>query len=257
MENKISILLADDNAEFIELFSEYLAKQPGFEVKGTARNGLDAYERIIEQDPDVVLLDIIMPKLDGLELLKRLNANKTGKMPVVMVLSAVGEEKVTREALRLGAAYYIIKPFDLKIVVKRIRTFCGLRDECESPLPSGPEEYTYGQGKELEVRAADFLLQMGIPPSVQGFRFIKDCAVLLCIGGEYSFKTHYLYGRVADQYHTTPVCVERAIHYAKVLAYEKNCACMDVILSDCGIKKNKGFPSNLELIRAVSYKIMK
>ena len=121
MENsKISVLIADDNKEFCSILSDYLLNQKNIIVTGTAKDGKEALELIQEKEPDLVVLDIIMPHLDGLGVLEQLRKMDLEKKPRVIILSAVGQDKITQQAINLGADYYVVKPFDIDIFTKRI-----------------------------------------------------------------------------------------------------------------------------------------
>ena len=122
MDNKIiRVAITDDNRDFCEILSAYLGKQPDMEVVGMAHNGLEACSLIQTKQPDVVILDVIMPHLDGIGVLERVNTMDLEKRPVFIMLSAVGQDKITERALNLGAEYYIIKPFDMETLMNRIR----------------------------------------------------------------------------------------------------------------------------------------
>lgn len=121
MKEKITVLLADDNAEFTSTLTAYLEKQEDMEVIGIARDGKEAYDMISNTKPDVVLLDVIMPHLDGLGVLEKIVSSKLEKMPIFIMLSAVGQDKITQKAISLGAQYYVVKPFDIELLIKRIR----------------------------------------------------------------------------------------------------------------------------------------
>ncbi|MGE5677153.1 MAG: response regulator, partial [Pseudomonadota bacterium] len=123
---KIKILIGDDNKDFCIILNEYLNTQADFEVVGIAKDGLEVVDLIETTFPDVVILDIIMPHLDGLGVLERLNTMHLEKRPKVIVLSAVGQDKITQKALTLGAEYYVVKPFDMEIFAKRIRECFGM-----------------------------------------------------------------------------------------------------------------------------------
>ena len=121
MENsKISVLIADDNKEFCSILSDYLLNQKNIIVTGTAKDGKEALELIQEKEPDLVVLDIIMPHLDGLGVLEQLRKMDLEKKPRVIILSAVGQDKITQQAINLGADYYVVNPFDMDIFTKRI-----------------------------------------------------------------------------------------------------------------------------------------
>ena len=121
MKEKVTVLIADDNQEFSKTLSSYLESQPDMEVIGMARDGNEAIEMITNTSPDVVLLDVIMPHLDGLGVLENVNLIKLEKRPMFIMLSAVGQDKITGQAIGLGAEYYVVKPFDIELLIKRIR----------------------------------------------------------------------------------------------------------------------------------------
>ena len=121
MNEKITILVADDNNDFTATLSKYLEQEEEMEIIGIARDGNEAYDMAVELQPDILLLDIIMPHLDGLGVLERINELNIDKKPFSIVLSAVGQDKVTARALELGAEYYVVKPFDISLLMKRIK----------------------------------------------------------------------------------------------------------------------------------------
>jgi two-component system response regulator (stage 0 sporulation protein A) len=111
----IRILIADDNRDFCELLKEFFSQQEDFELLGIAYNGLEAVQMIQENNPDILVLDIIMPHLDGIGVLEKLlNSNTVNKLKIIM-LTAFGQESVTQKAVELGADYFILKPFDFNL----------------------------------------------------------------------------------------------------------------------------------------------
>ena len=121
MKEKITVLIADDNNEFAMTLMSYLEKDEDMEVEKKKKNGEEAYEMIVSTKPDIVLLDVIMPHLDGLGVLEKLNSTAMEKRPTCIMLSAVGQDKITQRALNLGAQYYVVKPFDIELLMQRIR----------------------------------------------------------------------------------------------------------------------------------------
>ena len=107
-DKKIQVIIADDNKEFSDILSEYLNSQGDIEVVGMAKDGNEACELIAERMPDIVILDIIMPHLDGLGVLENVRSMQLKKRPLFIILSAVGQDKITQRALALGAEYYIV-----------------------------------------------------------------------------------------------------------------------------------------------------
>ena len=119
---KVRVLVVDDNKRIVNLLKEALAREEDIEVVGTAADGEEALKMIHLVKPDVVLLDLIMPKIDGLGVMERLKkSDSQDKLPQIIVVSAVSQESVTENAFALGAAYYILKPFDTRVCAgKRI-----------------------------------------------------------------------------------------------------------------------------------------
>ena len=118
---KLNIAIADDNERMVQLLDQIVSSDEELQVVGKAGNGEDLIEIIREKKPDVVLLDIIMPKLDGLTVMDRVNQDSNLRKPAFIVISAVSQEKMTEDAFELGADYYILKPFDNDTVVNRIK----------------------------------------------------------------------------------------------------------------------------------------
>ena len=120
--SKLNVGIADDNELMVHLLSDIVARDEELQVVGTACNGEEAYKMIKTKEPDVVLLDIVMPKLDGLGVIDKVKKDKTlKKFPTFIMISAIGQERVTEDAFKLGADYYIMKPFDRDMIVNRIK----------------------------------------------------------------------------------------------------------------------------------------
>ncbi|MCL5045386.1 MAG: response regulator, partial [Actinobacteria bacterium] len=114
-------MIGDDNRDFCELVKDYIDSQEDFELAGTAFNGLDVVDLVAKAEPDVVVLDIIMPHLDGIGVLERLSAMNLPRRPKIIMLTAFGQENITQRVLELGADYYVLKPFNLEVLGTRIR----------------------------------------------------------------------------------------------------------------------------------------
>lgn len=121
VREKLSILVADDNVDFANNLTNYVEKEDEMEVIGIAKDGIEAVEMIKNTKPDIAIIDVIMPRLDGLGVLEKINDLDMTKKPLSIVLSAVGQDKITSRALELGAQYYIVKPFDISLLIKRIK----------------------------------------------------------------------------------------------------------------------------------------
>ena len=114
MREKITVLIADDNQEFSTTLATYLKNQEDMVVVGRAKDGNEALDMVSSLMPDVLLLDVIMPHLDGLGVLEKISTMQINKKPICIMLSAVGQDKITQKAIALGAEYYVVKPFDIE-----------------------------------------------------------------------------------------------------------------------------------------------
>ena len=121
MDKKTKIMIIDDNKEFVKLLAMFLNSQTDMEVVATANDGKNAVNIINTTKPDILLLDIIMPEKDGLSILEDIVKDEKNERPTTIVMSAIGQEKVTQKAISLGATYYVVKPFDMATLTERLR----------------------------------------------------------------------------------------------------------------------------------------
>ena len=128
---KTQLVVVDDNKDLTQILCSYLSNYEDFEIVGTANNGIEAIKIITEKEPDVVIMDIVMPLLDGLGVLEKINSINIKKRPQIIILSALGHEKTIQIALSLGAEFFMAKPFEINDLVSRIRQLkaAGLQQE--------------------------------------------------------------------------------------------------------------------------------
>ena len=172
-DSKINIIIADDNKEFCNILNDYLLNQRDIVVTGIANNGVEALKLIQEKKPDLVVLDIIMPHLDGLEVLERLNTMDIDPMPRIIVLSAVSKDKITQRALSLGADYYFEKPFDMEILVKRIRQMLNHTPSSDNA------KINIIQWMDMINQISNIIHEIGISAHIKGYTFVRE-ATNLC-----------------------------------------------------------------------------
>jgi two-component system response regulator (stage 0 sporulation protein A) len=244
---KMRVLIVDDNREFVGLLKEYLEKQDDIEVAGVAYNGVEALEAIEETDPDVVVLDIIMPYLDGIGVLERLEQQESGKRPKIVMLTAFGQESITHRVLELGADYYILKPFDLNILTERLRQL--FQKGPVAPKPPAVRDKDKGQ----DTKVTSTMHELGIPAHIKGYMYLRDAIIMVVDRVDLLSKiTKELYPTIAQKYLTTPSRVERAIRHAIEVAWDRGN--MDFIQRVFGhtISQEKGKPTNSEFIAMVA-----
>ncbi|MGE5631941.1 MAG: sporulation transcription factor Spo0A [Caulobacteraceae bacterium] len=257
---KIKILIADDNKDFCIILSEYLNTQSDFEVVGVAKDGLEVVDLIESKNPDIVILDIIMPHLDGLGVLEKLNSMQLEKVPKVIVLSAVGQDKITQKALTLGAEYYVVKPFDMEIFSKRIRECVGMISGGDVDRKSYIQPIAVASPstspRELESAITNIIHEIGVPAHIKGYVYLREAITMVVNNMELlSAITKELYPSISRKFNTTPSRVERAIRHAIEVAWGRGR--VDVINNLFGytIHNVKGKPTNSEFIAMIADKL--
>ena len=165
--NKINVAIADDNQRTVEMMTELLEQESDIEVIASADNGEDALRIIKERQPDVVLLDIIMPKLDGIGVLEHLQNENLSKRPIIIMVSAMGQENVCEEAMDLGASYFILKPFDLRTIIKQIKQARIKQEVPERPFVSVPEKIHGLTENQLEIIITNMIHEIGVPAHIK------------------------------------------------------------------------------------------
>lgn len=247
---KFKILVADDNKDFCDCLCNYINMQPDMEVTEVAYDGIDALNKIVDKKPDVALLDGIMPKLDGIGVLEKLHEmNNTESMCIM--LTAITGEQITQKAFSLGAKYYIAKPFDMELLVSRIR-------QLNTPVTKqnnmgGNICLSNHSEVDLETRVTNILHEIGVPAHIRGYHYMRE-AILMAIADidVLNYITKELYPSIAKKCNTTPSRVERAIRHAIEVAWSRGK--VDAIDSIFGytVSNHKGKPTNSEFIALIA-----
>ncbi|GIM27935.1 stage 0 sporulation protein A [Clostridium polyendosporum] len=262
-ESKISVLIADDNKEFCNILNDYLLNQRDIIVTGIAKDGLEALKLIEEKKPDLVVLDIIMPHLDGLGVLEKLNTMNLSPMPRIIVLSAVGQDKITQRAITLGADYYVVKPFDMDVFTKRIRQMFNNTISSDTNRKTisfvEPPEVKVEARKEpvdLESEITNIIHEIGVPAHIKGYMYLREAISMVVNDMELlSAVTKELYPSIAKKYNTTASRVERAIRHAIEVAWGRGQVEAINKLFGYTIHNDKGKPTNSEFIAMVADKL--
>lgn len=238
---KITCAVADDNERMLNLISDVIATDKTFENVGRAKDGEQLLGIIREKEPDVVLLDLIMPKIDGLTVMEKVNGDRNiKKKPAFIVISAVGQEGMTEDAFNLGANYYIMKPFDNNTLINRMKCI----------------KNNMGRKVNLESDITGIIHDIGIPAHIKGYQYlrdaimmsVKDMDMLNCI-------TKVLYPSIAKKYQTTSSRVERAIRHAIEVAFSRGRVDMIDELFGYTVSNGKGKPTNSEFIALIADRI--
>ena len=255
---KVNIAIADDNERMIELLDEIISQDEELEVVGKASNGEDAYKMIKAKRPDVVLLDIIMPKLDGLSVMDKVNHDsELDKHPSFIVITAIGQEKITENAFAMGADYYIMKPFDNEMILNRIKQMKKwVKKKSAAERGSGYGSKSDYLDYNLETDITDMIHEIGVPAHIKGYQYLRD-AILMSVKDMDMLNsiTKILYPTIAKMHQTTPSRVERAIRHAIEVAWSRGK--MDTIdeLFGYTVSNGKGKPTNSEFIALIADRI--
>ncbi|MGL5354260.1 MAG: sporulation transcription factor Spo0A [Clostridium sp.] len=258
--SKISVLIADDNKEFCSILNDYLLNQRDIVVIGVAKDGREALTLIEERKPDLVVLDIIMPHLDGLGVLERLNVMELEKIPRVIVLSAVGQDKITQKAITLGADYYVVKPFDMDVFTKRIREmFTGATSSepvRRQSVMMTSEVQSIKEPMDLETEITNIIHEIGVPAHIKGYMYLREAIIMVVNDMELlSAVTKELYPSIAKKYNTTASRVERAIRHAIEVAWGRGQIEAINKLFGYTVHTEKGKPTNSEFIAIIADKL--
>ncbi len=256
---KINVAIVDDNERMVSLLDTILKTDKNIEVIGKGDDGVQALDIIRNQEPDVVLLDLIMPKLDGLEVMQQVNRDASlKKRPAFIVISAIGQENITENAFSLGAMYYIMKPFENDMILKRIHQVT--EGQLLQPMHPGKNrnmEYASEyREKNLETDVTNIIHEIGVPAHIKGYQYLRDAIIMSVDNREViNSITKVLYPTIAKMNKTTPSRVERAIRHAIEVAWSRGK--MDTIddLFGYTIHTGKGKPTNSEFIALIADKI--
>ena len=233
---KIRIGVVDDNRDFCDVVTDYLVKQSNMEIAFLAHDGMEAMEYLKSGNcPDILVLDLIMPHLDGFGVLESLNNLELKSYPRVIMTSAVGQDTIIQKAIALGAQYYLVKPINLAMLVKRI-----------NQLSDNITDSFVGEPANGKLRKSH----------IKGYQYLRDAIALVVENMDLlSAVTKELYPTVASMNNTTPSRVERAIRHAIELAWNRGK--LETLNSLFGytIQNDKGKPTNSEFIAIISDKL--
>ena len=259
LREKVNVAIADDNEIMLQALGEIVRSDEELQVVGTAKDGEEAYELIRNKEPDVVLLDIVMPKLDGLTVMDKIRNDKNMKKhPAFIMITAIGQEKVTEDAFSLGADHYIMKPFDNDVVIRRIKHVRNMekRRINEVRKVNAYEKNQELEGRNLESDVTNIIHEIGVPAHIKGYQYLREAIIMSVTDMEMlNSITKILYPGIAKKYQTTPSRVERAIRHAIEVALSRGK--MDTIdeLFGYTIHNGKGKPTNSEFIALIADKI--
>lgn len=257
--NKINVAVVDDNEKIIDTICETLTKDKDINVIGKAKNGEEAYDLIRKNSPDVVILDLIMPKMDGLSLMDKIHKDGSMiKMPFFIITSAISNETVIQDAFGYGAGYYMLKPFELDMIVDRVKSAktSNKRIPENKKFIAAYEDKKQFMDRNIESDVTSIIHDVGVPAHIKGYQYLREAIIMAVNEPEMlNTVTKVLYPSIAKKFQTTSSRVERAIRHAIEVAWNRGK--MDTIdeLFGYTINAEKGKPTNSEFIALIADKI--
>ena len=249
--SNIRVMIVEDHDELRRRRADFFRQQPGITVTGEAANGTDAIRLTEETGADVMLLDLIMPGMDGFGVMERLQRMPAEKRPRVVVVTAMSRDDFIRRAVELGAMYYMIKPVELPVLLERVTDVARRAVDATMSLQG-----LSAAGLSLEDRLSNLFLGMGIPAHIKGYQYLREAIRLVIdkpdmIGGI----TKELYPAIARRFGTSSSKVERAIRHAIEVAWSRGRVDTLNKAFGCRVAHPDEKPTNGEFIALIADKL--
>lgn len=257
MVHTIRVLLVDDNVEFLNEQKKYFSARTDVNVVGTATDGESALSLIEKTHPDVVMLDVVMPGMDGLSVLRHLRG-MTGQKPVVIMVTGIRLERILHQCMDLGADYFMIKPVDNDALLDcaRMLTDKSMKILPVSGQPVRIEESGAMSDRNLEIYVTNMIHSVGVPANIKGYQYLRDAIILSIHDTELiNAVTKQLYPQVAQMHQTSASRVERAIRHAIEVACMRGNEEVLYHLFGYTVNNAKGKPTNSEFIAMIADKL--
>ena len=250
MSEPIKIILADDSMDFCEMLHMQLENYTGIQVVGKVQDGQELLTEIWEKQPDMIVVDAMLSKKDGLSVIRALQEAHLKKMPSVFVVSSFSSERMMAEAMALKVSYFTIKPCDLADLARRIAAHNTVMPVFNDPGKNLPPEV------ELEMRVTNIIHDIGVPAHIKGYQYLREAIIMTVKDMDIiNAITKVLYPTVAKRYKTTSSRVERAIRHAIEVAWDRGD--VEVLNGFFGytVSNVKGKPTNSEFISMIADRI--
>ena len=252
--SKIRVMIADSDMITCQTLKQKISLDKKLDIVGIACDGIDAYNMIHEKHPDVVLMDLILPNLDGVGILENFHCNQFEYNPVFIITSPITNESIIRYIIGLGVSYYIAKPFDMDTIANRIKNVCGIYND---EIVVTTSTLTFKQSSmPLDRRVHNLIYSLGIHPGIKGYDYIKDTLIMTV--NDRNVLSHIMtdiYEPLGEKYNTTPHSVERAIRHAIQRACDLKNEYIHEIFS-CMINSKKMKPTNKEFLATLTDKLV-
>lgn len=251
---KIRIMLADDNQSILNLLADFFSGKPDVELVAAISDGMEIPDAVREFLPDILVMDIIMPRRDGFMTLEKLNEMEAPLRPKVIVLTGLARDDFIMRAIQLGASYYMVKPFDMNLLYSRIVEIAGE----EKPGAFSEQTDMPSRGESVEEQITNLFLTLGIPAHIKGYQYLREAVRMVVEDHDVINRiTKELYPGIARKYDTSASKVERAMRHAIEVAWNRGR--LDTVNQMYGHKvfRKDDKPTNGEFISCVAEKIQR
>ncbi len=216
-------------------------------------NGKELYEAVLTMHPEFVIMDVVLPEIDGLSILENLQPDEMSRKTFFFMYAQVGQDSVVESSLLLGASYYFLKPMSMEIMMKRIRQIMGGGESASTDCRMMEQEQVYGM---MEQEVTDIILSLGIPAHIKGYQYVREGIMLATQDmNNLNYITKLLYPTIAKKYKTSAGSVERAIRHAIEVAWNRGSYEKIQELFGYTVSAGKGKPTNSEFIALIADKI--
>ena len=247
MEHATTVFIADSAEDFCTGLIAALQRSDGFQVIGTANDGEQAIRQILDRKPDVLVLDLMLSKQDGISVLKAISAME--RKPITLATSAFVTAYVSSSAANLGVRYLMLKPCDMNALVERLEEIRG-GESLRMNAPRRPDKTS------IEAMVTSIIHEIGVPAHIKGYQYLRE-AIIIAVNDMDVINaiTKVLYPQVAKTFQTTPSRVERAIRHAIEVAWDRGD--LDTLQRFFGytVSNTKGKPTNSEFIALIADKL--
>ena len=248
---RIRVMLADDNQNILRLLTDFFSRKPEVEVVAAVSDGAAILDAVRERAPDVLVMDVILPRKDGFMALEELRGLEGQPRPKVIVLTGLSRDDFIMRAIRLGASYYMVKPFDMNALYSRVLEVAGE----DAAVVAPPAEAPSG-GESVEEQITNLFLTLGIPAHIKGYQYTVERCVMVLENHEVINRiTKELYPGIARKFGTSASKVERAMRHAIEVAWTRGR--LDTVNQMYGYKvfAKDDKPTNGEFIALVADKV--
>lgn len=250
--DKIRVMLADDNQSILHLLREFFLRKEDIELVAAVSDGTEITEAVRLNRPDVLVMDIIMPRRDGFMALEELSHLEENLRPKIIVLTGLARDDFIMRAISLGASYYMVKPFDMHLLYSRILEIAGGISAGHQAAAAENRNQT----ETVDEQITNLFLTLGIPAHIKGYQYLREAVHMVIDNHDIINRiTKELYPGIASRFDTSASKVERAMRHAIEVAWSRGR--LDTVNKMYGYKVFDAMdkPTNGEFISCVSEKI--